>query len=86
MDNIVIISKDELRQVVADAMRMNTTPITKENDGYYTTNDMCKLLHITRVTLWRLRKDGLITGVKVGKKNLYDKTYVNDLIAAGKLG
>lgn len=82
----MIVSKDDLRQVIAEAMRMNTTPTTKEDDGYYTTAEMCKLLHITRVTLWRLCKDGLITGVKVGKKNLYGKAYVNELIAAGKLG
>lgn len=82
----MFVNKDDLRQVIAEAMNEKNISSDREDDGYYTTAEMCKLLHITRVTLWRLCKDGIIRGVKVGKKNLYQKKYINELIAAGKLG
>jgi hypothetical protein len=56
-----------------------------DNDGFYNRDELCSLLHIAYPTLWRIEKAGILQSQKVGRKNLYSKQEVNQLIKSGKL-
>lgn len=59
-------------------MEKNTTTI---NDAarYMTTEQICDLYHINRMTVYRWMKAGRITPVRVGRRNLYDRAEVEAL-------
>ena len=41
--------------------------------------------HISPSTLWRMEEDGIIQKLKFGRRNLYSKAEVDNLIISGKL-
>lgn len=53
--------------------------------GFYSRDELCDLLHIAYPTLWRIEKSGLLKSQKVGRKNLYFKQEVDQLVKSGKL-
>ena len=56
-----------------------------EDDGYYDSGELCKLLHISLTSLWRREKEGLLTCHLIGGKKLYSKKEVQKLVESGKL-
>ncbi len=92
MDNFFIIKEEQLEDSVYAAVsryfneRKVEENITKpDEEGFYNRNEICDLLHIAYPTLWRIEKSGLLKSQKIGRKNLYSKAEVNQLMKSGKL-
>lgn len=91
--NIIVLNEDQLEDVIYKTVNrcldersvnslVNNQP---EGDGFYNRDELCNLLHIAYPTLWRIEKAGILQSQKVGRKNLYSKQEVNQLIKLGKL-
>lgn len=87
--NFIMLQKDDLREVVAEMVQeviskgmFKEQPI--DNDNVYCDRDeACAHLHITLTTLWRMEKAGKIKVHKVGRRNLYSKQDIDELIKKG---
>lgn len=92
MENIVVLNEKLFEEIIyrtvcrclEDKNIGNLVEPTVE-EGYYDRSEVCGELHISYPTLWRIEKSGLLHGQKVGRKNLYSKQEINDLIKSGKL-
>jgi hypothetical protein len=51
------------------------------NEARYTEKEVERILGLTRVTLWRLRRDGLLGYYKLGGKLLFGQTHINAFLA-----
>lgn len=91
--NIIVLNEDQLEDVIYKTVNrcldersvnslVNNQP---EGDGFYNRDELCNLLHIAYPTLWRIEKAGILQSQKVGRKNLYSKQEVKQLIKSGKL-
>ena len=79
-----------IRDIVTDAIKDNVVHSTQETKDqtpeFYTKSEVCQLLHISEVTLWRyVNKKKVIREYKMGGKNLYLRSEVLDLIKSGAL-
>ncbi len=91
--NIIVLNEDQLEDVIyktvnrcLDERSVNLLVNNQlEGDGFYNRDELCNLLHIAYPTLWRIEKAGILQSQKVGRKNLYSKQEVNQLIKSGKL-
>jgi excisionase family DNA binding protein len=87
--NFIMLQKEDLREVVAEMVQeVISKGIFKEqpidNDNVYCDRDeACAHLHITPTTLWRMEKAGKIKAYKVGRRNLYSKQDIDELIKKG---
>lgn len=78
---VVTLSTEELKDLVFDAVKdaLNTqreTQEVKQNDVYLTREDTMKMLQISKVTLWKLDKQGILERKQIGRKVLYSKSSV----------
>jgi len=92
MEQIIVLQDEQLETIVYKAVRrcleengMDSTAGKPADEGFYTREELCELLHIAYPTLWRMEKRGLLKSTKVGRKNLYDKKLVGLLVRSGKL-
>ncbi len=89
---MVLIEVSELdrivRSAVRDEMSRTVDNIQGETltDGYYNTNELADLLSVDRTTLWTWEKKGLLCSKRVGKRKLYSRKEIHNLIESGKLG
>ena len=97
-NNIIVLNENQLEDVIyktvsrcLDERIVNSLVNSQSdndgfyNDGFYNRDELCSLLHIAYPTLWRIEKAGILQSQKVGRKNLYSKQEVNQLIKSGKL-
>lgn len=84
--------EEQLRDLVYEAVsrcfdeKYTDVNVSKhEESGFYDRDELCELLHIAYPTLWRIEKKGLLKSQKVGRRNLYDKQEVNQLMKSGRL-
>lgn len=92
-NNIIVLNENQLEDVIyktvsrcLDERIVNSLVNSQsDNDGFYNRDELCSLLHIAYPTLWRIEKAGILQSQKVGRKNLYSKQEVNQLIKYGKL-
>ena len=92
-NNIIVLNENQLEDVIyktvsrcLDERIVNSLMNSQsDNDGFYNRDELCSLLHIAYPTLWRIEKAGILQSQKVGRKNLYSKQEVNQLIKSGKL-
>lgn len=89
---MVLIEVSELERIVKSAVRDEFTRTIDSNslgttqvEGYYNTNELAELLSVDRTTLWVWEKKGLLKAKRVGKKKLYSRKEINDLVESGKL-
>ena len=91
MDNILVLQKDELREVLSEVLEEFFGDIRKvqqemssktEEDEYLTRDEVCKRLHISTTTLWRLENEGTITSHKMGRRNLYVKKEIDAIMSS----
>lgn len=80
-DLIVTLSTSELKDLVFDAVKdaLQTErehQEVKSNEVYLTRVDTMKLLQISKVTLWKLDKQGILERKQIGRKVLYSKSSV----------
>ncbi len=78
MGNVqVVCTIDDLRQLFTewrDEQRENERQEREQQskkDEYMTTKEVCKLLSVTKPTLWRWAQIKYLVPVKVGRKNFY---------------
>lgn len=81
---VIICSLDDLRTIFAEwrdeqKEKEQQTVKEKENEGYLTTVEACKLLSVTKPTLWRWAQIKYLVPVKVGKKNFYRQSDIDAL-------
>ena len=92
-NNIIVLNENQLKDVIYKTVsrcldeRIVSSLVNgqSDNDGFYNRDELCSLLHIAYPTLWRIEKAGILQSQKVGRKNLYSKQEVNQLIKSGKL-
>ena len=92
MENIVVLNEEQFEDIIYRTVSrcLNENNIGNfgekpEDEGFYTRDELCDLLHIAYPTLWRIEQSGILKCQKVGRKNLYSKQEVNILIKSGKL-
>ena len=93
MENLAVFNEQQLKEIVYDAVsKCLDEKITDsllnnkdEDEGFYDRDEICELLHISYPSLWRIEKSGILKSQKVGRKNLYSKAEVNQLMKSGKL-
>ena len=78
---VVTLSTDELKDLVYDAVKdalqtERKNQEVKQNDVYLTREDTMKMLQISKVTLWKLDKTGILERKQIGRKVLYSKSSV----------
>ena len=78
---VVTLSTDELKDLVYDAVKdalqtERQVQEVKQNEVYLTREDTMKLLQISKVTLWKMDKKGLLERKELGRKVLYTKSSV----------
>ena len=92
MENIVVLNEQQFEDIIYRTVsrclaekNIGNFEDSSVEEGYYDRSEVCGELHISYPTLWRIEKSGLLRSQKVGRKNLYSKQEVNDLIKSGKL-
>ena len=87
--NFILLQKEDLKEVVAEMVQevirngvFKEQHVTEDN-VYYDRDEACARLHITPTTLWRMEKAGKIKVHKVGRRNLYSKQDIDELIKKG---
>ena len=85
MENIVVLNEEQFEDIIYRTVSRCLNEKNPEDEGFYTRDELCDLLHIAYPTLWRIEQSGILKCQKVGRKNLYSKQEVNILIKSGKL-
>ena len=87
--NFIMLQKDDLKEVVLEILKELgiASPVmaqaTEADAEYLPRNEVCARLHITPTTLWRMGKRGEIKVHKIGSRNLYVKSEVDELVSNG---
>ena len=88
---MVLIEVSELDKIVRSAVRdeMSRTADCHQGEsqvnGYYTTNELTELLSIDRTTVWAWEKKGFLKPKRVGRRKLYSRKEIGELVESGKL-
>ena len=89
MDKLIIATYEELKSLVASAVRQELSNVTlalnhnhslKTDDELLTTVQVCLLLKISKVTLHSYIKKGKIPRKRIGKRNLFSKREVLEVL------
>ena len=90
-ENMVITNLSDLDRIIRNAVREEIARFQGEakagsphNPEYYNTNELAELLSIDRTTIWTWEKKGLLKCKRVGRRKLYSRKEINDLINSGK--
>lgn len=71
---LVVMDPDELesmiRKVILESSHSPPAPVQQE-DVLLTSDELAKKLHLSKVTLWKMRKTGRIKGHKLGRRVYY---------------
>lgn len=83
--NFVMLQKEDLKTVVSEIVEeilgcRKPEELVEPEKEYYTREQTCRYLHISPTKLWRMEKEGLLIGFKIGRRNLYSKSAVDALI------
>ena len=90
MNHIVVLTKDELMQLISDCLDAKLDALINEKkhrqreqseDQLLTTAETCCLLKISKPTLIKLKKNGKIPFREIGRRHLFSR---NELLNASK--
>lgn len=90
-NSIIFLSVDQLRAIIKEVMAevlgsaSGKTVQEGKDETFYSREELCKKFHISDTKLWRLEKTGIIRSQKLGRRNLYLRTEVDEIVASGKL-
>lgn len=90
-NSIIFLSVDQFRTIIKEVVTevLGPTCCKPAQEGkeetFYSREELCKKYHISDTKLWRLEKDGTIHKQKFGRRNLYLRTEVDEIVASGKL-
>ena len=87
------ITASDFRQMLAEEFAIlaeklsSTPPHIKEvhSQEYLTTNEVCQLLQISRVTLDNWHNSGFISKSKVGRRNYFTRRDIDKALEEGKI-
>ena len=88
MKNSIMFTLADLKEAINQVLDERGNAVSKaesQKDEFVTRKELCKLIGVSNVTLWRMEKEGRIIPTKVGNKNVYNKAEVVALIKDGKL-
>lgn len=74
---------DEITNIIADKV-VQRIQEEERKPKLYSVEDVCDILHISKATLWRYEKAGIITPCIVGGSKLYEEKTIQDVITKGK--
>ncbi len=80
----IVCTLGDLRQLFADwrdeqKAKEQSELQQKKKEDYLTVNEVCKILGVTKPTLWRWAKMNYLVPTKVGKKNFYKASEIDSL-------
>ena len=92
-NNVIVLNEEQFQDAIYRAVSRclderqvdMLSGSSKNEEGYYSRDELCSLLHIAYPTLWRIEKSGMLVSQKVGRRNLYPKQLVDQLVKSGKL-
>ncbi len=77
---LILIERDELKKLIQEAVRDSQPPQTsspqKTEEHLLTSDELAAELHMSKVTIWKLRKAGRIIGYKLGRRVYYKKSEI----------
>jgi len=77
---IEISSQEDLKEFIQNCTKEHTQEILKHNNEDYdtllTTDQCCELLQISRTTLWKQIKNGVIPKIRIGNTLRFEKKEV----------
>jgi hypothetical protein len=92
MNQVVVLNEEQFEDIIYRTVSQclkekNIGNLVEKpgDEGFYDRDELCELLHISYPSLWRIEKSGILKSQKVGRKNLYSKAEVNQLMKSGKL-
>lgn len=82
MENIIILQRDELSEIIYDSV-MNALRAFKEEEKtsdseFYTRKEVATKWHVDEITVWRHEKLGDIHSVRRGRRVLYLKEEIDN--------
>lgn len=84
MTRIVVISEDELRQMIAEAIRSEfekmPKPIQQPTKQSYTSRELQTLFNVSVATIWNWEKKKLLKPIVVSRKKTYLAKDIQQLI------
>jgi len=60
--------------------RNNQETAEKQVKATLTANEVCKILNVSKATLWHWKNKGILIPTKIGRKNLYKQHEINNLL------
>ncbi|MDO4959528.1 MAG: helix-turn-helix domain-containing protein [Prevotellaceae bacterium] len=82
MDNIIVLHRDELSEIIHESV-MNALRAFKEEENapdseFYTRKEVAAKWHVDEITVWRHEKLGDIHSVRRGRRVLYLKEEIDN--------
>lgn len=80
--------QEAVRQAIREEIGKQVRSVVQQESvkpEYYERKQLCEFGHISPSTLWRMEREGVIKKVKFGRRSLYLKTEVDELLSSGKL-
>ncbi len=69
-----------LKPELVELFHSFNNPPAKQEEEYLSRTEVCKLLRISNPTLWRLQKSGKLQPIQIGRRILFDKKAIHDVI------
>jgi len=85
---LIMCDEEQLRKIVADTVRQVMNQAKAEAEATkematLTRDEVTELLNVTKPTLWRWEKAGYLIPKKVGKRVLYIRSEVEEMVRKG---
>lgn len=78
---IEIYSNDDLEKLISKSVEKGIEKLkpikSTDQEEFLTTEEVCKLLKLTRETIWRYTKKGIITSYRIGNLLRYKRSEIN---------
>ncbi len=85
---LIMCDEEQLRKIVADTVRQVMNQAKAEAEATkematLTREEVAELLNVTKPTLWRWEKAGYLIPKKIGKRVLYLRSEVEEMVRKG---
>lgn len=82
MENIVVLHRSELEEIIHNSIMNALREIKAEETGsdseFYTRKEVADKWHVDEITVWRQEKLGYINSVRRGRRVLYRKDEIDN--------
>ena len=80
----VMVSLADLKEFVSEMVAEAAAKPVEAEEKYLTTDEVCKILHVSSNTLWRWNKGKYLCSVKVGRTPMYRQSDIDNLRQGNK--